>query len=138
MKIDLALKPDFTLMDSFRAIDWEGRGFFDVATLRDALDKMRLYPSLEEAQLLVNRFEGRGGGRVRYSEYCEAITPKSAEYAALLNGRAAFGGGLNAMTGETRDQLRRTWQTFMRVEIAAESLRQRLDRMPMFSPIEAF
>ena len=66
------------------------------------------------------------------------MAPRSAEYAALLHARPALGGGLRALSAETLEQLKHTWQTFLRVEIAAESLRQRLHRVGGFSAIAAF
>ena len=135
-KIDLALKPDFSLADSFSFVDRVRRGRFDAHALREALHDLRLFSSLEEAQLLVSRFDI--DGTVRFADYCYVMAPRSSEYASLLQGRSGLGGGLRSLSAETLEQLRLTWQTFLRVEIAAESLRQRLHRVGGFSAIAAF
>ena len=48
-KIDLALKPDFSLQDSFAFVDRDRRDRFDAHALREALHGLRIFSSLEEA-----------------------------------------------------------------------------------------
>ena len=93
--------------------------------------------------LFVRRYDADNDGRVRYSDFCDAFSPKDVYYADLLAQRRpvhtqTFMRRDAYFHASTRDQLRFTWRAHLNVESSSERLRQRLYRRPHFSAHEAF
>ena len=75
-KKDLALCSDFNLIDAFRLFDPLSKGYITTVDLQDGLKEIGLYPSYEEVSLFFRRYDSDNDGRLRYSNFCEAFTPK--------------------------------------------------------------
>lgn len=86
-KQDLALRPDFNLFDTFRMFDKLEKGSITSAELQETLNELQIYPTKEELYLFVRRFDKDSDGKIRFSDFVEAMSPKQAEYKSLLNSR---------------------------------------------------
>ena len=64
-KQDLALKPDFNLIDAFRLFDIQGRGFTTSVDLMKGASKLHLFPSKEEIFLFIMRYDRKSEGKLR-------------------------------------------------------------------------
>jgi hypothetical protein len=51
-KCDLAMKPDFNLVDCFRIFDYSGRGWCSFEEFREGLSTLGIYPSLADLDLV--------------------------------------------------------------------------------------
>jgi len=82
-KIELALKPDFNLLDMFRMLDPFHRGYFQQQDLADNLSRhLQLdMVSNDDTYLFFQRYDRNRNGKITFSEFCQAVTPISKEYA---------------------------------------------------------
>ena len=139
------MRYDFNLFDAFRVFDKYQSGFLTLSDLRFGLNDIGVFPSYQELELFFQRYDTDKDGRLRFSEFSEAFIPRDSYAASKLNGR-----GSNYMrppfyptrdscfeTG-TRFEFKDIFNTHFRVEVAAESLRQRLQRVPLFNGYESF
>eukprot|EP01017_Pseudomicrothorax_dubius_P032921 TRINITY_DN4358_c0_g1_i16.p1 TRINITY_DN4358_c0_g1~~TRINITY_DN4358_c0_g1_i16.p1 ORF type:complete len:500 (+),score=121.60 TRINITY_DN4358_c0_g1_i16:61-1500(+) len=132
VKEDLALQPDFNLIDAFRMIDVKNRGFVQPSAIQRELGRLGLSPSKEQVYLLVKRFNAVGDGRLLFVEFAEMIAPVSEEYYKKLTGRKAravdFAGCAwdDIFEVGTLDSLRKAFCTHIENETAIEALRVRL------------
>lgn len=94
-KVELALKPDFNLIDAFKMLDMEDRGYISHQDLAVKLhryfeiDTLSLHGE-ENLYLFMKRFDPSMSGRLTFAELCRAFTPIAKEYASLVEGRAEF------------------------------------------------
>jgi len=142
-KQDLALRPDFNLLDFFRLFDLEGRGSISSSELADGMKKFGIYPNKEELYLLLRRFDKDNDGKLKFSDFTEALTCKQQEYANLLNNRIPVNADLSlnieqAFSEETKKAIGRVLRMHLDNEGTTESLRQRLARRVNFNVHEAF
>jgi len=144
-RIELALKPDFNLLDAFRMIDFQGKGFILRLELLDALRSVLRMPEItnEDCLLLFKRYDQNNDGKLSFKEFCNAVTPLSKEYAQLLSSRPDFFSTRarnpeEFFNGETREELRRLWRKLIQTEQASEDIRENIIRRSSFSLLEAF
>lgn len=86
-RIDLALKPDFNLMDAFKLFDWDGKGWITLPEFREGLNDLGVVSDYDTVGLLFKRYDRNGDHKIRYSEFADAFTPSSPEYAERLSKR---------------------------------------------------
>jgi Ca2+-binding EF-hand superfamily protein len=143
-KSRLASQADFNLMDGFQCVDKHGKGAVSGAELVDNLSELGMYANRDNLYLFVRRYDNDSDGRIMYSDFCNAFTPKSSYHSQTLNARRAYymhQSGLDRreyFTRETRDLFLKTWRVHLTVEEQAEFLRKRLGRRPRFSAHDAF
>jgi Ca2+-binding EF-hand superfamily protein len=89
-KNSLALKADFSLSDAFRVFDRYDYGSVSAADFREGCTLYGSYPTAEEVQLLINRHDKNGDGRLNYSEFCELFVSREYTYSSLLKGRSSY------------------------------------------------
>lgn len=75
VKTNLALKNDFNLTDGFKIFDEDHRGSITVLDLRDGLSAIGVFPTSEELDLFVSRYDNTGDRRVNLREFSEAFLP---------------------------------------------------------------
>jgi len=75
-KITLTACPDFNLMDAFQVIDKYSKGWVTGPEITEALADNGLYPHKDDVYLFVRRYDNDSDGRILYSDFCEAFTPK--------------------------------------------------------------
>lgn len=143
-KVRLASQSDFNLMDAFQTVDKGAKGAVSGAELVDNLGDLGMYANRDNLYLFVRRYDNDNDGRIMYSDFCNAFTPKSSYHSNLLNGRRAFymhqahSDRRDYFTRDTRDLFLKTWRVHLTVEESAEFLRKRLGRRPRFSAHDAF
>ena len=142
-KIRLVIQPDFNLMDAFQMLDKSAKGWITASELVDVLSELGTYAHRDNVYLFVRRWDKNSDGRLRYSEFCDAFTPKSSSHSLTLTSRSAYYlhhsyPKNEYFTRDTREQLLKTFKVHFSVEESAELLRKRLMRRPNFSAHDAF
>lgn len=143
-KIHLANKVDFNLFDAFNIFDQSRRGQISIHDIREGLNAIGVYPTSEEVELFVTRYDRTHDRRLTFSEFSEAFLPVDSYYSNMLSKRNG-----NVMTrtlfrrddvflGDTQVEFRSMWRTHFKVECATETLRQKLKSRPMFDVHQAF
>ena len=81
-KIELALKPDFNLVQSFQELDTQSRGWIYGEQLSEGLERQGMGKvSREELFLFMKKFDLDQDSRIQFSDFCLAFTPLNSEYA---------------------------------------------------------
>lgn len=88
-KIALIQAPDFNLFDAFRIFDIDSRGWISLTDLKIGLNEIGIYPSIEELELYIKRYDKNNDMRLRFSEFSDSFTPVDAYYSGLLNRRTS-------------------------------------------------
>jgi Ca2+-binding EF-hand superfamily protein len=68
-KTSLALKSDFNLTDAFKIFDRDYRGSISIAELRDGLSASGVFPTSEETELFVTRYDNSKDRRLSAREF---------------------------------------------------------------------
>jgi hypothetical protein len=88
-KITLAAAADFNLMDAFQVIDRHSKGWVTGPELIEALSEFGSFPHKDDVYLFVRRYDSDSDGRLLYSDFCEAFTPKDTLSKQILTKRQA-------------------------------------------------
>jgi Ca2+-binding EF-hand superfamily protein len=142
-KQNLAMKSDFNITDAFNIFDQARYGSVSVYDIQSGLNAIGVYPTFEECELFVLRWDKNGDRRLSYSEFSEAFLAHDSYYAGMVNRR-----GSNyvprvirrddVFLPNTSFEFQSMWRTHFRVETANEYLRKRLASRPGFNMYEAF
>jgi len=87
LKNDLSLKSDFNLLDAFRFFDLRGKGFVSKYELEDGLKEFGVYPTSAELYLIMRKYDKDSDSLIKYTEFCDMITPAAQEYASIMTKR---------------------------------------------------
>ena len=139
----LALQPDFNVPDAFDLLDRHLFGSLSATELGDSLASNGIYTVSEDVFLFVKRYDRNHDGRLNYSEFQDALMPKSVSHATSLQLRRPHYSILRVPRHEyfssyTRELLWKTLRVHFSVEASAENLRRRLLIRPGFSASDAF
>ena len=142
-KINLALKADFNLTDAFKIFDVNYCGRITVTELREGLAAIGVFPTSEELDLFVTRYDTSGDRCLNMREFSDACLALDAYYAGMAerrgsNHRYPLYRRDDCYLPDTQLQFRALFRTHFRTEVVAESVRQRLQRQPYFNVYEAF
>ncbi len=147
-KIELSLKPDFNLLDAFKVLDVQNKGWLSFQELAESLHRNIDIDSLsvggmESVDLLFRRYDSNRDLKLSLAEFCKALTPAGKEYAVLVEGRAEFYSkrGLHPrdfFNLDTRREIRHVWEALINTEKMTERLRQKLAQRPFFNFKQAF
>jgi len=142
-KVSLGLKPDFNLTDAFKIFDVNYCGHICVTELREGLAAIGVFPTSEELDLFITRYDTSGDRRLNMREFSDAFLALDAYYANMVerrgsNHRYPLYRRDDCFMPDTQLEFRAVWRTHFRAEVAAEATRQRLQRMPYFNVFEAF
>lgn len=74
-KISLVQRHDFNLYDAFRIFDMNANGYLSFTELKVGLNEIGVYPSVEELELFLARYDKNNDRRLRFSEFTDAFTP---------------------------------------------------------------
>lgn len=139
---ELALRADFNLEDAFRMFDLEDKGYVSTAEFEETLEALGLRPYRDETSLLVKHYSRIGDSRLQFSDFSALLMPKNNDYARMVRGRLPYAVTVRerrrVFSYETSDRLVRVLKLSLDSERVAESLRQRLSRVPTFNLYEAF
>lgn len=130
-------------MDAFQMLDRNAKGWLTAPELTDSLNDSGIYVHKDDVYLFVRRYDKDSDGRLHYSDFCDAFTPKSYHHASTLNSRKAYYlhhsyPKNEFFTRDTRDLFLKTFKVHFNVEQSAELLRKRLGRRPNFNVHDAF
>ena len=142
-KVALTLKPDFNLHDAFRIFDQCHYGAISVADLRDGLAAIGVFPTSEETDLFFKRYDTSNDGRLSFNEFSQAFLAQDSYYSHMLNRRPSnhrhpLYRRDDCFYSDTQVEFRNMWRVHFKAEVAAEAVRQRLQRQPCFNVYEAF
>jgi len=142
-KINLAHKPDFNLVDAFQVFDQPRYGQVDVHQLQAGLNAIGIYPTFDECDILITRYDKSGDRRLNIAEFEQMFLAKDAYYGQMVARRPSnFVPRVvrrdDVFLPNTAFEFQSMWRTHIRCENAAESLRQRLASKPGFNAYEAF
>jgi len=79
-RIRLANQSDFNLMDGFAMLDAHSKGSITAPELGDALSRLGHHTHKDLIYMLVRRFDKDNDGKLLYSDFCDALTPKSLQH----------------------------------------------------------
>ena len=88
-KISLALKPDFNLTDAFKIFDVNYCGNITVSELREGLAAIGVFPTSEELELFITRYDSSGDRRLNMREFSDAFLALDAYYANMVERRGS-------------------------------------------------
>jgi len=110
--------------------------------LEDGLKSFGVFATNNELYLLMRSLDSDNDALLKYSDFADAVTPKSNEYAALLTKRTptfADDAELDIVFSYTTKKLfTKLLNALIETEVRNEILRQKLDSRPLFNVYEAF
>ena len=83
----MSLKSDFNLLDGFRMLDLDGKGFVSSSEFREALYEMGVSVSKDEAYLVFKRYDKDNDGLLKYSDFCKLVAPVNRQYSDILKSK---------------------------------------------------
>ena len=128
-KINLALKNDFNLIDAFDIFDTNRNRVIDFYELQAGLNAIGVYPTREDIDLFITRYDNSHDRRLNMREFEDAFLAKDHYYASMVQRRPA---NYPYPRGPRRDdcflpntayEFQAMWRTHIRVEQAAETVR---------------
>lgn len=84
------MRTDFNLLDLFTLFDTTDKKFLSQLDLERGLNKLEVFPSFGELQVLMKRYDLNHDGTLVYNEFCDMLIPRSPEYAKLMEQRDSF------------------------------------------------
>ena len=142
-KTSLTLKSDFNLVDAFKIFDINYRGAVGSTELREGLSAIGVYPTQDEVDLFITRYDKSGCRRLSSRDFGEAFLAHDSYYASMLNRRGSNYRNPcyrrdDCFYSDSQIEFRNVWRVHFRAESAAEAIRQRLTRQSCFNVYEAF
>jgi len=135
-KNDLALRYDFNLYDAYRYFDIHGTGaYISSKQFEEGCADLKIFPTRDQVSLFFKRFDTDYDGLLRFSDFSKLMTPKSLEYAKMIDRRPQYIDPI--FTRETERLMAKVIELALDNEVQAESIRQRLTRR-MYSLLDAF
>jgi Ca2+-binding EF-hand superfamily protein len=86
-KTQAALKSDFNLTDAFKIFDRNYNGVITSYELRDGLSAIGVFPSADEVDLWITRYDTTGDRRLNMREFSEAMLALDPYYASMVQRR---------------------------------------------------
>jgi len=115
----------------------------DSYELRTGLNSIGIFPTHEELELFITRYDKSGDRRLDQREFNDAFLALDSHYARMVevrgsNHRYPTYRRDDCFYPHTADEFKNVWRTHFRSETSAESTRQRLSSNPYFNAYEAF
>ena len=131
------------MTDAFKIFDTNYSGRLSTIELREGLAAIGVFPTSEELDLFITRYDTTGDRRLDMREFSDAFLALDAYYAGMVqrrlsNHRYPIYRRDDCFMATTAADFKAVWRTHFRSETAAESVRQRLQRMPYFNVYDAF
>ena len=83
-KIELTMKPDFTLEGFFKLFEFENTGYVYINDIMQIWSELSVEIDELAAQLFIQRFDKDKDGKLSFYEFCDAFSPIRKEYANML------------------------------------------------------
>lgn len=131
-RVRLAYTNDFNLMDFFRIFDVSGSGTILPNDLKNGLETLGFFSDTKDSVFLfTRRYDNDGDGKMKYSDFCDAFTPKERHLASEVHSRSPK--NIYEETPidryfepETRALLNQAFKAHFKAELETERLRQSL------------
>lgn len=142
-KVNIVLKTDFNLPDSFSIFDDNRDGVLSPNEIRDGLAAIGVFPTSEQVDLFFKRYDNDRNLRIEFQEFSEAFLPQDSYYASMLqrrgsNHRYPLYRRDDCFFPDTAAEFRGLLQAHFKTETAVEAIRQSLASNPNFFAHEAF
>lgn len=141
LKIELSIRPDFNLIDSFRMFDLSDRGSVSVNEFESTLKELGLMIVRDEVYLLIRHYSSIHDSVIQFSEFSEMLIPKSDEFSSILRNRIPYNLPIakrkSVFSRATNEIFLDLLKLHLISESTAESLRQNLSQKK-FNLHEAF
>lgn len=141
MKINLTLKPDFNLIDAFSLLDRDCKSEVNPTELKRQLAVLNLDMKEDDLVLFFNRY-AETDNAFTYSNFSDAFLPCDEYYCRLLIGKRLQYNqscqGTSYFECETRQMYVNLWDSIIRIENMAESIRRKLIGRQNFGLLQAF
>lgn len=120
-KTHLANKHDFNLTDAFKIFDQRGYGTIDTYELKDGLNAIGLFPTADEVELWVKRYDTSGDRRITRREFETAFLAQDYAYSGMVTRRPSnykypIYRRDDCFHYLTADEFRAAWRTHFRAE----------------------
>lgn len=130
-------------MDAFQMLDTHKKGWITAPELLDVMQEFGQYCHKDDVYTFVRRWDNDSDGRLLYSDFCDAFSPKDPYCLSVLNNRHAeyIHRGVsrfNFFNIQTRDQFFRCFKKHFEIEESIELCKKRLQRRPKFNVHEVF
>lgn len=128
-KTSLTLKSDFNLFDLFNLHDTNRNGVVCSHEIRDGLACIGVYPTNDEIDLFLQRYDRNGDRRLNFSELSDAFMTFDTYYGNMLQRRGSndhrrpFYRREDCFFADTLVELRNMWRVHFKVENHSEHLR---------------
>lgn len=147
VKIDLSLRTDFNLIDTFRIFDSQGKGWVTPDEIKAGLvNVFNLTLTSIDIHLYMARYDRDKDGKLKYSEFCDSFLPIDPFHASLLAKKSPL--QVQSMQNmrkdllfypETRELLVTCWRMHFDHEREAEKLRVQIHQItPLFDHYQCF
>lgn len=142
-KENLSLRPDFTVQDAFRIFDVTGFGKVGTVDIKDAFASFGVFITLEEARLIMSRYDRDRDEVLRFDEFADMWAPIDSLTGSSLSSRSCrFPHGYyitpDILDPITRDDFMKVLRLTVDVENEAERIRQKHSMRPLFNRTDAF
>ena len=124
-------------------LDNRKKGWLVAPDLHDILTEFGQYCHKDDVNTFIRRYDLDSDGRLLYSDFCDAFTPKDQYYASVLNSRQTHYihrdiSVFNYFEPETRDMLFRAFKIHFEIEESIELIKKRMTRRPKFNLTDTF
>jgi len=131
------------MRDAFDIFDVPHYGAIDSHQLRSGLNAINVFPTHEEVELFLTRYDRSGDRRIQFHEFSDAFLAHDHYYSSMVNRRPSNYTPRpirrdDCFLPNTAFEFQNMWRTHFRVENSAENIRQRLASRPGFNCYEAF
>lgn len=145
IKMELAIKGDFNLMDAFAIFDPNGEGFCTLELFREKLGFIGAsVPERCYLEVFFKRYNKQNDGHLKYSEFMNAVMPVSDEFSKIMMNTKPKGvfmkpkHPISMWEGETYGIFIRVIESLLKTEMATQDIIQKLLIRPKFSVERAF
>ena len=139
----LALRPDFTLNDAFKMFDLGLSGHITDYDIKAVFEMHGIFITLEEAKLLLSRYDRDLDGVLRFDELIDMFLPKDLVTSDALADRSAmYPSGYYTVASipdpVTKNDFTHVLALNVKVENHVESIRQKHSERPLFNAVDAY
>lgn len=139
----LAHRPYFTIHDAFKIFDLSGYGKVEPIDIKDGYAKHGIHITLDEAKLIVSRYDTNKDQLLRFEEFSDIFYPLDRISGECLNDRnRRFPSGYyispDIIDPVTREDFVRVLNLVLETENLAEHIRQKHSGRPLFDRTDAF
>ncbi len=136
------MQPDFNTYDAFKIFDVRGAGYIDELDFKQSLNEISVYASNEDVKLFFKKYDSNKDGRIRYSEFCNAVVAGDPYYSTIVNRRSSNNIRSHfrddCFTYSTRILYKDLLRAIFESEKSGDYLRHRLVKDPSFTTVDAF